>query len=126
MCQISTPTLAAAIHSSLEAKRLDGHSPQTLYAYRRQLHHLAERLGSDTLVDQVRLEHLRTYLAGFTRLKTSSLANRVRVVEVFFNWLHEEEVIFRNPAVKLKEPRPPHHIPKALSIEEGFAQKPHK
>lgn len=37
---------------------------------------------------------------------------------MFFKWLHEEETLLRNPAVKLKEPRLPHRIPKALSIEE--------
>jgi len=42
----------------------------------------------------------------------------VRVVKVFFKWLHEEEALLRNPAVKLKEPRLPHRISKALSIEE--------
>lgn len=51
MNQVPTPTLAAAIYSYLEAKRLDGHSPRTLYAYRRQLQHLTEILGSNTLVD---------------------------------------------------------------------------
>ena len=118
MNQSVAPTLTAALRSYLEAKRLDGYGPRTLYSYRRQLQHLAVRLGSDTLVDQIQLEHLRTYLSSFTHLKTSSLANRVRVVKVFFKWLHEEETLLRNPAVKLKEPRLPHRIPKALSIEE--------
>jgi len=118
MDQSVTPTLTTAIHSYLEARRLDGYSQRTLYAYRRQLHHLASALGKDISVEHVRLEHLRTYLTSFTHLKTSSLANRVRVVKVFFRWLHEEETLLRNPAVKLKEPRLPHRIPKALSIEE--------
>ena len=118
MDQSSMFTLTRAIRSYLKAKRLDGYSPRTLYSYRRQLQHLAVRLGSDTRVDQIRLEHLRAYLSSFTHLKTSSLANRVRVVKVFFKWLHEEEVLLRNPAVKLKEPRLPHRIPKALSIED--------
>ncbi len=118
MDQSSKPTLTTAIRSYLEAKRLDGYSPRTLYSYRRQLQHLAVHLGSDTLVDRIRLEYLRPYLSSFTHLKTSSLANRVRVVKVFFKWLHEEEVLLRNPAVKLKEPRLPHCIPKALSTEE--------
>lgn len=118
MDQSVTPTLTTAIHSYLEARRLDGYSPRTLYSYRRQLHHLASALGKDIPVEHVRLEHLRTYLTSFTHLKTSSLANRVRVVKVFFKWLHEEETLLRNPAVKLKEPRLPHRIPKALSIEE--------
>ena len=115
---IRNPTLTTAIHSYLKARHLDGYSPRTLYAYRQQLQHLAALLGSDTLVAQVQLEHLRTYLSGFMHLKTSSLSARAQVVKVFFKWLHEEETFLRNPAVKLKEPRIPHHIPKALSIEE--------
>ena len=118
MDQSPPPTLTAAVRSYLEARRLDGYSSRTLYSYRRQLQYLAERLGNDTAVDEIRLEHLRAYLSGFTHLKTSSLANRVRVVKVFFKWLHKEEALLRNPAVKLKEPRLPHRIPKALSIEE--------
>ena len=118
MDQSSMPTLTMAVRSYLEAKRLDGYSPRTLYSYRRQLQYLAERLGNDMTVNEIRLEHLRAYLSGFTHLKTSSLANRVRVVKVFFKWLHEEETLLRNPAVKLKEPRLPHRIPKALSVEE--------
>ena len=118
MDQSAAPTLTTAVRSYLEAKRLDGYSPRTLYSYRLQLQHLAARLGNDLPVDEIRLEHLRAYLSGFTHLKTSSLANRVRVVKVFFKWLHEEETLLRNPAVKLKEPRLPHRIPKALSIEE--------
>ncbi len=118
MYQAATQTLTMAIHFYLEAKRLDGYSPRTLYSYRRQLQHLAPTLGKDTPVEYVQLEHLRAYLSGFTHLKMSSLANRVRVVKVFFKWLHEEETLLRNPAVKLREPRLPHRIPKALSIEE--------
>ena len=118
MDQPAALTLTTAIRAYLEARRLDGYSPRTLYSYRRQLQHLAQSLKGDTLVGQIRLEHLRAYLSGFTHLKTSSLANRVRVVKVFFKWLHEEETLLRNPAVKLKEPRLPHRIPKALSIEE--------
>ena len=119
MDQSSMFTLTTAIRSYLEAKRLDGCGARTFYSRTADnSSHLAVRLRSDTLVDQIQLEHLCTYLSSFTLLKTSSLANRVRVVKVFFKWLHEEEVFLRNPAVKPKEPRLPHRIPKALSIEE--------
>lgn len=56
------------------------------------------------------------YFSSFAHLKIASLAGRVRVVKVFFRWLHEETLL-RNPAVKLKEPRLPHRILKALSAE---------
>ena len=66
----------------------------------------------------VKLEHLRAHLTDLTHLQASSLANKIRALKVFFRWLHEEEVLERNPALKLKEPRLPARIPKALSIEE--------
>lgn len=117
MDQLVTPTLTTAVPSYLEAKRLDGYSPRTLYAYHRQLRHLSEHLGEDLPVDEVQLDHLRTYLSSFTHLKMSSLANRVRVVKVFFKWLHEEQTLLRNPAVKLKEPR----LPESLVHRRGRA-----
>ena len=100
MNRSSIPTLTAALRSYLEAKRLDGYSPRTLYSYRRQLQHLAVRLGSDTLVDQIQLEHLRTYLSRFTHLKTSSLANRIRVVKVFFKWAARRRGVITKPCCK--------------------------
>ena len=42
----------------------------------------------------------------------------VRILRGFFRWLFEEELIPRNPALKLKEPKAPKAIPKALNFEE--------
>lgn len=37
---------------------------------------------------------------------------------MFFGWLHDEEIIQRNPTAKLKPPKTPDLMAKALSIEE--------
>lgn len=57
-------------------------------------------------------------MAGFDKLKAQSLGHVVRILRGFFRWLFEEEIISRNPALKLKEPKAPKAIPKALNFEE--------
>ena len=111
-------TLESCIHTYLKARRLDGYSNQTLYSYKLHLQRLTVDIGEMTTVDEVKLEHLRTHLTGLTHLQTSSLANKVRALKAFFRWLHDEEILERNPALKLREPRLPTRISKALSIEE--------
>lgn len=118
MAQQEASTLASCVHGYLKARRLDGYSNQTLYSYKLHLQRLMVDTGDTTAVEEVRLEHLRAHLSNLTHLQTSSLANKVRALKAFFRWLHEEEMLERNPALKLKEPRLPMRIPKALSIEE--------
>ena len=111
-------TLASCISAYLKARKLDGYSDKTLYSYKLYLKRLASGLGDGTPVDAIRLEHLRAHLTSLTHLQTSSLANKVRSLKAFFKWLYEEEILERNPALKLREPRLPARIPKALSVEE--------
>ena len=111
-------TLTSCVRMYLRARKLDGYSDKTLYSYRLHLKRLIVDLGGGTLIDTVKLEHLRTHLMSLTHLQTSSLANKVRALKAFFKWLYEEETLDRNPALKLREPRLPTRIPKALSMEE--------
>ena len=110
-------TLASCISAYLKARKLDGYSDKTLYSYKLHLKRLASGLGDGTPVDAIRLEHLRAHLTSLTHLQTASLANKVRSLKAFFKWLYEEEILERNPALKLREPRLPARIPKA-SVEE--------
>lgn len=111
-------TLASCIHMYLKTRKLDGYSDKTLYSYKLHLKRLALDQGDRTPIGAIRLEHLRSHLASLTHLQTSSLANKVRALKAFFKWLYEEEFLERNPALKLREPRLPARIPKALSVEE--------
>ena len=113
-----TLTLTSCIQAYLRARRLDGYSDKTLYSYKLHLQRLILDTGDTTLVAAIGLEHLRTHLTSLTHLQTSSLANKVRALKAFFKWLYEEEILERNPALKLREPRLPARIPKALSVEE--------
>ena len=113
-----TLTVASCVQAYLRVRKLDGYSDKTLYSYKLHLKRLAVDLDGSTPIDIIRLEHLRTHLMNLAHLQTSSLANKVRALKAFFKWLYEEEILERNPALKLREPRLPARIPKALSVEE--------
>ena len=51
-------------------------------------------------------------------LKASSLGHKIRAIKSLFNWLLEEELLSRNPTLKLSEPKSGKRIPKALTIDE--------
>lgn len=111
-------TLANCMTAYLKTRKLDGYSNKTLYSYKLHLQRLLSDVGGEAVVETIKLKHLRNHLTSLTHLQTSSLANKVRALKVFFKWLYEEEVLKRNPALKLREPRLPARIPKALSVEE--------
>ena len=112
------PTLMSCVLAYLRARKLDGYSNKTLYSYKLHLRRFVGDVGEATPIDAIGLEHLRAHLTSLTHLQTSSLANKVRALKAFFKWLYEEEVLERNPTLKLREPRLPARIPKALSVEE--------
>lgn len=113
-----TPTrLSAATATYLAAKRIEGFSPATLKGYGLQLKLLRRHIG-DQLLEEVTLEDLRDYLRSQTHLKASSMGHKVRVIRAFFKWVHEEDLVLRNPSLKLKEPKQPKRVPKHLTIEE--------
>ena len=66
----------------------------------------------------MRISDLRAFVADQDHLKAQSLGHVVRVLRGFFRWLLEEEMISKNPAVKLKEPKIPKAVPKALTFDE--------
>lgn len=117
MYQPTATRLSAATTAYLDAKRIEGYSPATIEGYGLQLKILRRHVGDKPLAE-ITLADLRDYLRQHTHLKPSSLAHKVRVIRAFFKWAHEEDLVARNPSLKLKEPKQPTRIPKAITIEE--------
>ncbi len=104
--------------SAYEAdKRLLGYSPHTLKAYKLQSELLIRYIGDKELAE-ITFEDLKAYLAAQGHLKPASLGHRVRFLKSFFRWAHEEGIIDRNPAAKLREPKMGKRIPKPLPEED--------
>ena len=114
--------LLSELWSAYEAdKRLEGYSTHTLKAYHIQ-HSLLLRCIGDIDVRSITHDTLKSYLVDTTRhLKAASIGHRVRFLKSIFRYAHDEGLVDRNPAAKLKEPKIGARIPKALSedvIEE--------
>ena len=99
-------------------KRIEGFSPLTLKMYGSQ-YGLLQRYFGDVYMQDITTDDLKLYLveAG-GHLKPSSLGHRIRFVRSLYKWTHEEGFIPKNPAAKLKEPKPGKRVPKFLSKHE--------
>lgn len=99
-------------------KKIEGFSPLTLKMYGFQ-YGLLQRYFGDVYMEDITTDDLKRYLmeAG-GHLKPSSLGHRIRFVRSLYKWTHEEGFIPKNPAAKLKEPKPGKRVPKFLSKHE--------
>jgi integrase/recombinase XerD len=100
----------------LACKKLDGLSIKTLKNYRYELikfaSHLIKPIAAITTMD------LRMYLAQRCKnLRPSTTNTQIYTLRSFFKWLHEEEYIPKNPALKLKATKEPIRERKPLSEE---------
>ena len=109
--------LSAGIAKFLEARTVDGYSPNTIRAYVLQGRLLLEALGDQDL-DAVTTDGLRNYLGTLAHLKPASLGHRIRFLHALWHWLQDEEYTERNPTHRIREPKGGDRIPKALSVDQ--------
>jgi integrase/recombinase XerD len=113
---ISHPDLQEKIGLFLSSKKLEGLSSLSLDSYKLELrifaHHVAKKVEEITTAD------IRVFLSKFTHLKLSSLSKKLSVLKSFFGWLTAEEIIQRDPTMKIKPPKLEKRLPKALTVEE--------
>ncbi|MHB1683961.1 MAG: tyrosine-type recombinase/integrase [Bacilli bacterium] len=101
----------------LRLRTQEGFSPYTIKAYGFQYSLLIRDIG-DVNVQSITLSLLRDHLACHAHLKPASLGHKIRAIKSLFHWLVEEELLIRNPTLKLREPKLGKRVPKALTIEE--------
>ena len=110
------PDLSEKIDLFLSAKKLEGLSPLTITGYQLELRILSE--GIHKRVEDITTGDIRVFLGKFSHLKMSSLSKKLSVIKTFFGWLTAEEIVVRDPSLKIKPPKTEKRPPKALSIEE--------
>jgi integrase/recombinase XerD len=102
----------------IATEKLNGASPLTIYNYQRQLlmfsDFLCKPVSSITTVD------IRMYLAYFLKqgLEKTSINNKISVLKSFFHWLQIEEMIIKNPMLKIKRMKVDKHLRKSLTPDE--------
>lgn len=110
------PDLEEKIKLFLSGKQLEGLSKTTLYDYNLQLRMFADSVKKR--VDEITAADIRVYLSQYQDQKVSTIATKLSVLKSFFGWLTAEEILHRDPTMKLKPPKKEKRMPKALSIEE--------
>lgn len=108
---------AAAFIKYLESvRRL---SPHTVDSYRRDLQILAAGVD-DKAVAAVDMRGLRRLLAAESKrgAKPASVARRLSVWRMFFDYLHENGAVAANPARGLHAPKKLARLPRALTPDE--------
>ncbi len=98
-------------------------SPHTVRAYVRDvagfLAHTAERLGRPPRPEDLDVRAIRAHLAaGHRRLAPSTQARRLSVLRGFGEFLRREGRVPDNPALLVRRPKQPKHLPVALPPED--------
>lgn len=100
----------------LASKKLDGRSIQTIESYQRCLIRFSQCIQKD--VSEVTAMDVRMFLAMFSRneVKNTTLATNISILKSFFGWLHNEELISKNPMCKIPTTKVEKHLRKPLTL----------
>lgn len=110
------PDLKEKIVLYLSGKQLEGLSKITLENYELHLRKFSDRVKKK--VEDITTADIRVYLGQFKEQKISTLSTKLSVLKSFFGWLTSEEILPRDPTMRIKPPKKEKRLPKALSIEE--------
>lgn len=108
--------LSEKIEIYLSARKIEGLSDKTIHNNKIELANFAKHVKKATV--QITTSDIRKYLASNDKWMVSTVDNKLSVIKTFFGWLVKEEMLLRNPTLKIKPPKKPKRLPKALSIEE--------
>jgi site-specific recombinase XerD len=108
--------LAEKIEMYLSARAIEGLSDLTLQGSEGELKRFAEYINKPTV--QITTADIRKYLASDKQWMMSTVDNKLSKIKTFFGWLVREEILLRDPSAKIKPPKKPKRLPKALNIEE--------
>lgn len=103
----------------LSAKRIDGLSVKSIKAYEQQLKAFDKIMCKSP--NLIKTDDIRDYLALLYNrgLKDTSVSTIVNTLKSFFAWLYDEEIIKKNPMLKIKPIRfDRKHLRTALTLEE--------
>lgn len=106
----------AKINLFIAAKKVEGLSDKTLDGYKIELGLFSKAVEKQ--VEHINTADIRNYLGNLKGVKMSTIGKKLNVLRTFFGFLMEEDIIQRNPALKIKSPKEERTMGKSLSIEE--------
>lgn len=96
-----------------------GLSQNTIDAYRRDLESFADECGASELSEVDRLA-INSYVRKLRekKLAPTSVIRKVASLRGFFKWANAVNIISKNPASTLEQPKVPQRLPKVVSVAE--------
>lgn len=95
-----------------------GLSQNTIDAYRRDLYEFADFFGCDVSeVDRIKLSTFIRHLKERI-LAPTSVIRKIASLRGFFKWTYSMNIIDKNPASTLEQPKIPQRLPKVISLKE--------
>ena len=85
--------------------------------YRLNLGTFTEQVGAETLLSRVKPSHVEAFCSE-SRLSPSTLRYRLTVVRAFVRWAIAEGITADDVTARVKPPKPPAKIPRAVTEEE--------
>lgn len=94
-----------------------GLSPNTIDAYRRDLYDFADGVEDLDKVDRITIN---SYIRGLKehKLAPTSVIRKVASLRGFFKWITSMNILDKNPASTLEQPKVPQRLPKVVSLKE--------
>ncbi|MBE7703667.1 MAG: tyrosine recombinase XerD [Cyanobacteria bacterium SIG28] len=94
-----------------------GLSPNTIDAYRRDLYSFAESVNDINSVDRNNINNFIRSLKE-KKLAPTSVIRKVASLRGFFKWTTAMNILEKNPASTLEQPKVPQKLPKVISLKE--------
>ena len=96
-----------------------GLSPNTVDAYRRDLYDFSDSITVSELTDIDRTT-INSYirLLKEKRLASTSITRKIASLRGFFKWTTSMNILEKNPASTLEQPKIPQRLPKVISLKE--------
>lgn len=118
--RVSSPHVDAFLRHLEVSRALSKH---TLRAYAQDLKALEAYLAlQNVALEKVNHLHLRGFLGvESVKLAAASRARRLAGIKSFYGFLTRRKIIEVNPARRVKTPKLPHRLPRAVPVDETFA-----
>jgi integrase/recombinase XerD len=100
----------------LASRKIEGLSERTLDNYKMELKMFSQTVNKACA--HITTSDIRMYLASNKNWMISTVDTKLSVLKTFFSWLVKEEMLLRDPTAKIKAPKKPKRLPKALTVEE--------
>ncbi len=99
-----------------------GYSPNTVSAYRRDIHEFFNHFGEDQIINDITSHEARGYVFYLnSRNKSSSVARKLSGLRTFIRFLLRGKVISNDPLALVSLPKQARHIPVYLTVDEIFS-----